>query len=171
MNMNDYFELRIPVTAKSIEECMFLCVECDDEIVSSHKYAALFFEKIRGFVEDARTDDDFIENLALYCPSLSRESEETTVKDLTWKIIESEEFYYSFPPVDAGEVEMFDVTNSKKVELLGFDADDLACDLEDSFNLYGLLAHTSSMYNSYLARNSESAYDRKLSLILMGIEE
>jgi hypothetical protein len=165
----------IPEHCQTEEEALFFAVETyDGYSLSKEKYAALFFQKIYNMIEP---DDDLLEDIPSYFPSITSVSiddiEDYDIQRdyLTWLILEAEEFYFGFPPIDKNEIECFPLSDPPKEKIEELDIEELKYDIENEFTIYSVFSFVQDKMHSYLRRHSESSYDRDLSKKLMGIED
>jgi hypothetical protein len=166
----------IPNQCQSLEEALFFAVETNDGYsLSKEKYAALFFKKIFEMIEP---DDDFIEDLQLYFPSLGNVcvndiSDYDMQKDyLTWLILESEEFYFGFPPIDSNDIQCFSLIDPPADKTDELDIEEIKGEIENGeFNIYRVFEFVKEKTTSFLMKHSEESYDRNLSRTLMNIKD
>ncbi len=164
--MGKFQDIWVPDLAETVEECAFFAVRITDgRNLSNAAYTALFFHKLVELIDDSR-DEGLLEDIEIYFPSLDSLSEEMSNEDLALKVVEAEEFYFGFPPIQEETVECSSLGEMACKRIDGYDEDEFLGTFEENYSFRTIISFLSDLHNSFLASNSEHVYDNQLSLLL-----
>lgn len=150
----------IPDIASTLEECVFFSVEIrDGSCLSKDEYAALFFHKLVTMI-DHSVDDDLIENLNVYLPYVFERSEDLSSADIALRLVNSDEFYYGFPPIDDDEISCTNLEEKAEEEIDMLEKEEFLDCFEEEYNFYTVLRYVTTLHDEFLTRNSDHILDR-----------
>lgn len=156
----------VPDFAETVEECVFFAVKITDgRNLSNAAYTALFFHELVEMIDDSR-DEDLLEDMGIYFPSLDSLSDEMTNEDLALTVVEAEEFYFGFPPIQEETVKCSSLAEIARKRIDGYDQNEFSEKFEEIYNIRAIMSFLNDLHNSFLAANSEHVYDNQLSLRL-----
>ena len=157
----------IPKFVEDVIEAVFFSVELlDGAILQKDIYSALFLHKLISMIEDSY-DDDLIEDINVFFPSIEIIDKDMPSEDIALLIVQADEFYYGFPPINDDYIESKRVEDIANDKIEGMDKEEFLSTFVEKYNIREILNYMSELHDSFLEEHSDQVYDSELSLILM----